>query len=170
VRKVGDAYKKPTADAFRKAVGNGWGALSSVGRAFSVYPSTVSDWIANDEQFKAVMDDATRKTCDQIIGSMVLVATGIPNMQENPSTGRKEFVGWIERPDVNAGKYLLETMGRRIGWGVDDDPLSIPRQDDAGVDITAWVRLEAKHNSISYRAKKRKEKAEQRKEAKKNDT
>lgn len=162
--------KKPTVEEFRNAVGSGWGSESSAARVFGVTPMAVSQWIANDEQFKEVMDDACKRTCDQIIGSMVLVATGIPEMKLNEKTGRKEFVGWIERPDINAGKYLLETMGRRIGWGMDNDPLALPKQEEAGVDITAWIKLESKKNSKSARAEKRKEKAainKAKKEAKK---
>jgi len=105
--------KKPSLDEFDDAIRKTGGNLSQTAGLLGVTRQTVHNWIRENEQFKAVVQDARKKLFDQCLDAARVVALGIPHI--DPETGR--ILGWKERPDGQMLRYLLSTLGRDEGFG-----------------------------------------------------
>lgn len=102
---------KPKLETFREAVQKYNGNISKVAEAFNVWRQTVHSWMSEDEQFRAVVDDARGKMFDRSLATADVLANGIPDIQNG------KVVGWIERPDGGMLRYLLSTLGKNEGFG-----------------------------------------------------
>ncbi len=108
-------HKKPTLKKFKEVSDKYGGNISAIAKHFKVWRTTVYDWINEDEDFKAVIDDTRGKVIDECFVTAQLLAKGIPIIEDN------KLVGWQERPDPNMVRYLLSTLGRKEGFGENVD-------------------------------------------------
>ena len=83
--------------------------------AMEVWRSTIYDWMAEDESFKAVIDEYRGRLLDKCLETAERLANGIPILEET-ETGT-QFMGWRVAPDGNTLRYLISTLGRREGFG-----------------------------------------------------
>lgn len=103
---------KPDIQTFESATKTYRGNLSKVAAAFGVRRCTVGEWVREDKEFRAIVNDARMRLFDDCIAVSEVVAMGIP---EKDTEGK--LIGWRDRPDGNMLRYLMSTLGRYEGFG-----------------------------------------------------
>lgn len=76
------------------------GNLSEVARSFKVSRQAVYDWIGDDPEYKAVLDEARERTCDMAEGILM-----------------KRMRGKNEAVSLKAAQYYLDTQAKHRGYG-----------------------------------------------------
>lgn len=106
---------KPTLKRFKEVAKKCNGNISAMASAFVVYRSTIYDWMDEDEQFKAVVEEYRGRLFDKCLKTAELLANGVPifEMTEKEAV----FAGWKVQPDGNMLRYLISTLGRKDGFG-----------------------------------------------------
>lgn len=115
---------RPDIDAFTEVVRRYRGNLSKVADAYKVSRVTVAQW-AKDPEYKAVVKDARMRMYDSALLTAEMLATGIPDTDENG-----KFIGWIERPDSNMVRYIIGHLG--ADDGLSDTPASVTIENKDG--------------------------------------
>lgn len=132
--------KKPDIATFRDVLRKTGGHITKTAAAFKVDRCTIYAWMRDDPTFRQAVKDERGMLVDECLVSARILALGIP---EKDADGR--FVGWIERPDGNMLRYLLSTLGRKEGFGDDEDGLldgDAPSEIRRGVNVKDWLRKE----------------------------
>lgn len=106
---------KPTFKRFKEVAKKCDGNVSSMAAAFVVHRTTIYDWMREDEQFKAIVEEYRGRLFDKCLKTAELLANGIPSF-EMTENGQK-FAGWKVMPDASMLRYLLSTLGRNEGFG-----------------------------------------------------
>ena len=106
---------KPSLKRFKEVAKKCNGNISAMATAFVVYRSTIYDWMDEDEQFKAVVEEYRGRLFDKCLKTAELLANGVPifEMTEKEAV----FAGWKVQPDGNMLRYLISTLGRKDGFG-----------------------------------------------------
>lgn len=146
-------YKKPSAEAFQKAVKDLGGNLSKVADYFGVSRGVIYQWRDKFPEFKDAIKDERTKLFDEVLATSRIVALGIPKYeyevdangeQVYDSNGKpvKRMVGWAVPPDGNMLRYFLSVYGRYdvIGFTMEGDAEGVPAIKE-GVDISQWISL-----------------------------
>ncbi len=103
---------RPPIEKFREAMTKCRGNLTQVARAFGVSRHAVYNWINDDADYKATLDDARGEFLDEVISTSRIVALGIPLKDD-----KGNFAGYQVPPDGSMLRYLLSTLGRTEGFG-----------------------------------------------------
>ena len=106
---------KPSLRRFKQIAMKYNGNISAMASAMEVWRSTIYDWMAEDESFKAVIDEYRGRLLDKCLETAERLANGIPILEET-ETGT-QFMGWRVAPDGKTLRYLISTLGRREGFG-----------------------------------------------------
>lgn len=104
---------KPTLDEFETAVRKTGGNLSQTAGLLHVTRQTVHNWIKEDPEFKAVVNDSRKRLFDNCLDAARILALGVPKYDK----ATKEMIGWAEKPDGQMLRYLLSTLGKDEGFG-----------------------------------------------------
>ena len=107
---------RPPLDKFQLAMDKAGGNVSLVAKAFNVRRSTVYDWMNNNPEYKAVLEDARGTFLDEALASARILVRGIPDVVRDPD-GKTRQVGWITPPDSGMTRYIIGTLGRKEGFG-----------------------------------------------------
>lgn len=139
------ARKKPKYYEFREALAKKGLNLTAVGRVFGVTRGTVYRWIKSDPLFAEAYYDERGRLVDDCIVSARVLALGIA---ERDADGK--FIGWQDRPDGNMLRFLLQTYGRKEGFGTpEEDSYSEPRRTQIGVSVDKWLERESEINAAN---------------------
>lgn len=147
-------YKKPSAEAFQKAVKDLGGNLSKVADYFGVSRGVIYQWRDKDPKFKTAIRDERTKLFDEVLATSRIVALGIPKYEyEVDANGEQVYdskgnpirrmVGWAVPPDGQMLRYFLSVYGRYdvIGFTLEDGEADGIPAINEGVDIAAWISL-----------------------------
>lgn len=148
-----DNNKRPKPERFREVVQACAGNLSKVARSFKVARNTVGNWMNQDPEFKAIVKDERSVLFDECLLTARVVALGIPAYEyeeyiddDGNVKKRRRQTGWLERPDANMLRYLMEKLGKREeGFRdaeVEEDGIEVRK----GVKIEAWIDLQNRGN------------------------
>lgn len=118
-KRTGIRHKKPTLKQFAEVTEACRGVIGKIAEGLNVDRSTIYDWCNKDERYKAVIDNYKGKFLDECLKSGRILALGIPKLD-----GKKQVVGWKERPDGQMLRYFISTLGRREGFGEQIDVTS----------------------------------------------
>lgn len=152
-RMANNESKKPSAEAFRKAVKELGGNLSKVAEYFGVSRGAVYQWRDKDPKFKAAIKDERTKLFDEVLATSRIVALGIPKYEyEVDANGEpvydskgnpiRRMVGWAVPPDGQMLRYFLSFYGRWDAAGLlDEEELGGVPMVQEGVDITQWISI-----------------------------
>lgn len=146
-------YKKPSAEAFQKAVRELGGNLSKVADYFGVSRGVIYQWRDKDPAFMSAIKDERTKLFDEVLATSRIVALGIPKFDwEVDINGEpvldargnpiKRMVGWLVPPDGNMLRYFLSVYGRYdvVGFSDVGDGEGVPPVKE-GVSISSWIEL-----------------------------
>lgn len=137
--------KKPKYYEFREALAKKGLNMTAVGKVFGVSRSTVHKWIKGDPWFAEAYYDERGRLVDDCLVSARVLAMGIAERDEH---GR--FVGWIEKPDASTLRFLLQTYGRKEGFGApEEDAYSEPRKTQIGISVEKWLERESEINAAN---------------------
>lgn len=92
------------------------GNVTLVAKAFGVYRHTVYNWMNDNPDYKAALDDARGAFLDEALASARILVRGIPDVVKDPD-GKTRQVGWITPPDSGMTRYIIGTLGRKEGLG-----------------------------------------------------
>lgn len=145
-------FKKPSAEAFRKAVQLLGGNLTKVAEYFGVSRGAIYLWRDSDPKFKRAIKDERTKLFDEVLSTSRIVALGIPKFEwEKDENGdqvydengrpRRVMVGWNVPPDGNMLRYFLGIYGREDYVGCMDEASGDVPSIQNGVSIDKWIEL-----------------------------
>ncbi len=107
---------RPPLDKFTEAMMKAGGNVTLVAKAFGVYRHTVYDWMNDNPEYKAALEDARGTFLDEALASARILVRGIPDVVKDPD-GKTRQVGWITPPDSGMTRYIIGTLGRKEGLG-----------------------------------------------------
>ncbi|MBR0117045.1 MAG: hypothetical protein IJM04_07145 [Prevotella sp.] len=107
---------RPPLDKFTEAMMKAGGNVTLVAKAFGVYRHTVYNWMNDNPDYKAALDDARGAFLDEALASARILVRGIPDVVKDPD-GKTRQVGWITPPDSGMTRYIIGTLGRKEGLG-----------------------------------------------------
>jgi hypothetical protein len=107
---------RPPLDKFQEAMAKAGGNVTLVAKAFGVQRHTIYDWMNNNPEYKAALDDARGAFLDEALASARILVRGIPDVVKDPD-GKTRQVGWITPPDSGMTRYIIGTLGRKEGLG-----------------------------------------------------
>lgn len=106
---------KPSLKRFKEVAKRCNGNISAMAASFVVYRSTIYDWMDEDEEFKAVVEEYRGRLFDKCLKTAELLANGVPTIEMTENG--PQFTGWKVMPDASMLRYLLSTLGRKDGFG-----------------------------------------------------
>lgn len=106
---------KPGIKRFKEVAKKCNGNISAMAASFSVYRSTIYDWMDSDAKFKAVVEEYRGRLLDKCLKTAELLANGVPTIEMTEAG--PQFAGWKVQPDGNMLRYLISTLGRNEGFG-----------------------------------------------------
>lgn len=137
----------PDIDTFRQVVRARNGNLAKVAETFRVARHTIWDWRNKYPEYDKVIRDERMQLFDECLSTARIVAMGVPaykQVEYEDENGeiktRREFDGWIERPDANMLRYFISTLGKQEGFG--ENPVNEDGTVKEGVAIKAWIMKE----------------------------
>lgn len=92
------------------------GNVTLVAKAFNVQRHVIYNWMNDNPEYKAVLEDARGSFLDEALTSARILVRGIPDMVKDED-GKSRQVGWITPPDSGMVRYVLGTLGRKEGFG-----------------------------------------------------
>lgn len=107
---------KPPLDKFTEAMNKAGGNVTLVAKAFNVQRHVIYNWMNDNPEYKAVLEDARGSFLDEALTSARILVRGIPDMVKDED-GKSRQVGWITPPDSGMVRYVLGTLGRKEGFG-----------------------------------------------------
>ncbi len=106
--------KKPSLEAFRKIVQAKAGNLTKVADSLNMSRTALYKMKEKYPKYQEVLDDEADKLLDFTNDQLVLLAKGIPKIDQDDN-GDKKHTGWIEKPDIGALIWLEKTRGKKRG-------------------------------------------------------
>lgn len=101
---------------FRETLKKVGGNLTKAATIMGVSRSRLYYYCREVPEWGQAVKDERGSLLDECLISARVLALGIPEKDANGA-----FVGWIERPDGNMLRYLISTLGRKEGFGEQDD-------------------------------------------------
>ena len=107
-------HKKPKLSDFKAACDATKGDLTKMAVAFNATRRSVRDWCNKDPKFMEALDECRGRSLDECLSRAKMLAMGIPKIKEKD--GKKQIVGWIEKPDGYMLRYLIGKLGKDEGY------------------------------------------------------
>lgn len=147
-------YKKPSAEAFQKAVKELGGNLSKVAEYFGVCRAVIYQWRDKDPEFRAAIKDERTKLFDEVLATSRIVALGIPKYEyevdangeqlyDSKGNPRRRMIGWAVPPDGQMLRYFLSVYGKYdiFGFTVEEGDADVVPAIREGVNICDWIEV-----------------------------
>ena len=143
-----EKYKKPTAEVFERLMSQTGGNITKVAAALRCDRSSISKWRKADPEFDRIIRNERAKLFDECLATARMVALGLaarevvlddngnPVRDENGNV-KRQFAGWIEKPDPNMFRYFMSTLGKDDGFG--ESQVNEDGTVKEGVNIRAWI-------------------------------
>lgn len=135
-----DGADIPSPPKFAKLWKECGGSKTKLIKKLKISFTTLQSWIAQDPRLQDVMDAIDLEKCEQAeMAAWILALGGVKT--------KDKFEGWSRYPDSYMLRWLLNTKGRRFGYGenpviAEDKSGDIPHDVDSGIDIEAWIKQE----------------------------